>query len=232
MSEIFVDGKDTGYRKDSRWWWDESSPDGFRIANPNEDYPKEYFKEDHVGAEVVKNYCNAVIRGYELLAGEMLDTVIEFGSGGGWFTREFKNRGYSIQGLEGSYSGAKECERKQIYNCRITDFRKKMNAPEKKFQIALCTEVAGHIEPPFSATLVSSLVDYSDVVWWSSEEPDANEPHLHHPNEQSYKFWINLFDFFGYSPILLSDEIFNSCERRGRYMFYSRLKFPQYENIR
>lgn len=229
MSEIFVDGKDTGYRKDSRWWWDESSPDGFRIANPDEDYPNEYFAIDHVSEKVVENYCNSVIRQYELFTESRLERIVEFGSGGGWFTNEFSKRGYSISGIEASASGISKCLEKHLSGVNKFDFRNIMGVPKHKYDIALCTEVAGHIEPPFSATLVSNLVNYSDVIWWSSEEPNANEPHLHHPNEQPYKFWINLFDFFGYSPILLSDEIFNSCERRGRYIFYNRRKFPQHE---
>lgn len=226
MSEIFVNGQDTGYREDSKWWWNENSEDGFRIANPNEDYPQEYFATDHVSEKVVENYCNSVIRQYELLTGHRLKTIIEFGSGGGWFTSEFDKKGYDITGYEGSRKGIEKCCERGLYRqVDQVDFRKILKPINERYQIALCTEVAGHIESPFSSILVYNLINHADVIWWSSEEPNANRVHLHHPNEQPYKFWINLFRFYGYSALLLSDEIFNACERRGRYIFYNKSKF-------
>jgi predicted TPR repeat methyltransferase len=225
MSEIFKDGIDTGYRENQNWWQDSNSPERFRIAKLHEDYPEVYFKEDHVSHSVVQQYCNHVAIQYEIIAKKRLNTIIEFGCGGGWFSKEFDKRGYSIFGLEGTYDGIEKCKLRQFYRVSKIDLRCYIQPPRKKYDIALCTEVAGHIEPPFSSMLVLNLVNHSDIIWWSSEEPFANRAHLHHPNEQPYEYWINLFEFYGYGAIRLSDEIFNDCERRGRYLFYKKLKY-------
>jgi len=224
---MYIDGNDMGYKNNSDWWYRQSDPDAFRIATLDEDYPPEYFKEDHVSNEVVKNYCNSIIREFELFTGRKLKSIVEFGSGGGWFTEEFRNRAYHIIGLEGTKEGLKKCDERGIGRLRLVDFREPLISWIGKYDIALCTEVAEHIEPPFSSTLINSLISYSDIIWWSSAEPNVGRPHLHHPNEQPYQYWINLFKFYGYEAIRLSDEIYNACEYRGRYMFYNEYKFPQ-----
>lgn len=224
MTAIFQNGVDKGYKEKSNWWSDVNDPDCFRIST-GDDYPQDYFKQDHVSETVVENYCNNVIRQYELFTGKELVSIVEFGSGGGWFTKEFNRRGYMILGFEGSASGILECERKKVWMVTPRDFRYEMTEPMSRYDIALCTEIAGHIEPPFSAVLVNNLIKHSDLIWWSSEEPSANKPHLHHPNEQPYQYWINLFEFYGYGAHLLSEEVYNACEYRGRYIFYNKSKY-------
>ena len=227
MSAIFQDGVDVGYKEKSNWWGDPSDKDAFRISSLDNDYPSEYFKQDHVSRQTVIDYCNCVIGKYQEFTESKLKSIIEFGSGGGWFTEEFKKRGYGILALEGSNEGEKKCIRRDVRRVLKYDFRYKMPPHIGKYDIALCTEVGEHIESPFSAILVANLVDASDIIWWSSAEPNVGRPHLHHPNEQPYQYWINLFKFYGYEAIRLSDEIFNACEYRGRYMFYNKSKFPQ-----
>lgn len=218
---MYVDGKDMGYKAKAGWWNDPSDKDAFRIAELNNDYPYEYFSTDHVSETVVTAYCDSVVRAYELLSGAPLKTIVEFGAAGGWFTSEFFKRGYHIWGFDGAESGLAKCFDRKIFFADAQDFRKPMAEPYRKFDIALCTEVAGHIEPPFSAMLVSNLVKHSDVIWWSSEEVGVTKPHLHHPNEQPYQYWINIFEFYGYKAKKISDEIFYACEGRGRYIFYN-----------
>lgn len=226
MIDVFKNGVDVGYRDNQNWWND--GPESFRIAKLDEDYPAEYFATDHVSGKTVSNYCNNVIRGFEMMAGRRLKSIIEFGSGGGWFTAEFLKRGYSIVGYEGSGGGVDRCLQKMMPVVRWDDFRILLPAPSfTKYDIALCTEVAEHIEPPFSSMLVQNLTSHSDMIWWSSEEPNTNKPHLHHPNEQPYQYWINLFEFYGYGAALLSDEIYNSCEGRGRYIFYNKKVYDE-----
>ena len=55
------------------------------------------------------------------------------------------------------------------------------------FDLTTCTEVAEHIEPQFAATLVHSLTEAADVLWFSSEAPKwvlDNDDNIHHSNEQ------------------------------------------------
>lgn len=220
ISSIYNGDTDIGY-KEKYHWWGSSDPDGYRLANLNVDYPEQYFATDHVSPEVVKNYCDCVISEYESFTGNRLKSIIEFGSGAGWFSKEFYDRGMNISGYEGSETGVRRCIDRGFINITQRDFRKHIPTNDK-YQIALCTEVAGHIEPPFSSMLVHNLINHSNVIWWSSEVPGQNRPHLHHPNEQLYEYWINIFEFYGYGAKLLSDDVFDKCEKRGRYLFYNK----------
>lgn len=219
-SGIFLNDLDLGY-KDKSNWWETDELDKGRMIDLNEDYPEQYFEKDHVSPEVVKNYCDCVAEEYKNFTGSELKSIVEFGCGGGWFAKEFYDRGYNIFGYEGSGSGIRKCAMRRFLNVSQKDFRNRI-AANSKYQIALCTEVAGHIEPPFSSMLVHNLVTHADIIWWSSEVPGQNRPHLHHPNEQPYEYWINIFDFYNFGEKRLSDEIFNKCETRGRYLFYNR----------
>jgi hypothetical protein len=146
------------------------------------------------------------------------------GSGGGWFLKEFLNIGYNIYGLEGSDAGIESCLKKGIPENKIIkqDFRRIFNLG-RRFDIALCTEVAEHVEPSLAGVLVHNLVSHSDLIWFSSEEPNTNQAHYHHCNEQPDKFWINLFDFFGYGVTRIPDLIFKATAGRGKFLFYKKI---------
>lgn len=224
--KIFVDGKDEGYVDDPNFWLNPEHPDSFRIAKLDDYYPDRYFKEDHVSATTVESVCKYVPEYFEKLAKRKLNFIIEFGAGGGWFTKGFRDRGFFIYAIEGSSSGYKkiikrgvprQCVRKM--DLRVHYFCDRLS----EFDIALCTEVAEHIEIPFAGVLVENLVRCSDLVWFSFEGPDkASRPHLHHPNEQPARFWINLFDFHGYGCYMLPDNVFFECQMRGRMIFYKK----------
>jgi hypothetical protein len=68
---------------------------------------------------------------------------------------------------------------------------------------------------------VLNLVQHADLIWFSFEEPDSNEAHYHHCNEQPAPFWRNLFSFYDYSMQPLPTELSESIEGRGRFICYS-----------
>ena len=90
------------------------------------------------------------------------------------------------------------------------------------FDIVLCTEVAEHIEPPFSSQLILNIINHSKLVWFSFEEPGTNSAHYHHCNEQPEKFWKNLFDFFGYQMVKLPKKVIKEVGGRAGYIFYAK----------
>lgn len=229
--EVYKDGEDNGWLHKQNWWFDPDHELGFTIGDLDSLYPEKYFEVDHVKPETIHNYCEFIMRYFKDITGKSLREIVEFGTAGGWFGEEFKRRGIgSIWGLEGSQAGSNKASFRMCYNVLSQgDFRRPISYPflSKRFDIALCTEVAEHIEPPFSATLVKSLCDASDLVWFSFEEPNTNPAHVHHCNEMPAKFWIHLFDFFGYGCYMLPDEVFNMTEGRGRMIFYNK---NTYEN--
>jgi len=183
---------------------------------------------------VVIIYCNAVKSYYENLTGKELYTIIEFGSAGGWFTKYFQDYfDVEIKAIEPTENGHNKCKERGIKNVLWEDIRiiNRMYEPSanhqffRKYNVALCTEVAEHIEPFFACNVVHNLIVNSDFIWWSSAEPGA-KPHLHHPNEQPLKYWINLFDFYGFGCYMLPDEVFNACQGRGRCIFFNKQTYP------
>lgn len=215
---MFIDGVDQGYQDSPDWWY--RGPNAFRIADLETDYPAHYFTVATVPQSVIDAYVENVAKYYHQLTGNTLELIVEYGSAGGWFTKAFEKNGYDIDSVDGSSSV--DCNER-------ADFRDVfyLRPPSYKnnYDIALCTEVAEHLEPPFAAVLVHNLICESDLVWWSSAEPGGNRPHLHHPNEQPLQYWINIFKFYGYGCYMLPDEVYEACAGRGRCIFYNKEKF-------
>jgi hypothetical protein len=223
--EIFnKDGYDTGWiGNNQRWWFDETHPDSFEIFDLDSFYSDVYFKNDHVSATAVDNYLYYIKQYYKQITGNNLHSLLEAGCAGGWFTKKFIESGIDIVALEGSKCGIEASLNRGIPSNLIIhhDLRKEIKL-DRKFDIACCTEVAEHIEPPFSSQLVKTLTDHSDIIWFSFEEPGTNSAHYHHCNEQPAKFWINLFDFYGYGCLEVPTEVNLKCEWRAKYIFYNK----------
>lgn len=223
-SEVYQNGEDNGWLIKQNFWFDHEHEHGFAIQDLNSLYPEKYFEHDHVKPETVENYCRLIPEFYEKITGKKPEKIVEFGSAGGWFTKKFDDLGFTITGLEGTQAGYDACIKRGVKHIYKHDLRKHVIIES---DIALCTEVAEHIEPPFSAILVESLCDSSNLVWFSFEEPNTNAAHVHHCNEMPAKFWINLFDFYGFGAYKLPDWVYDQCEGRGMYIFY---KKSVYEN--
>lgn len=219
--EAYKNGVDNGWLHKQNFWFDPEHEHGFGIVDLDSIYPEKYFEHDHVKPETVKAYCKLVTEIYESLTNDNPKKLIEFGSAGGWFLAEFIKMGYEILGLEGTTAGIDACLKRGVLQNQIQrhDFRHHFSK-NKQWNIALCTEVAEHIEPPFSSVLVKSLVDAAPFIWFSFEEPNTNPAHIHHPNEMPAIFWINIFDFYGYKAYKLPQWVSDQTEGRGTYVFY------------
>ena len=221
---MFENNIDKGYLEDQNWWSNPNNPHAFRIANLDTDYPERYFEVAGVTNECIDNYVNYITQYCRDLVKEPKRLIVEFGSGGGWFLKKMNDYGLDVYGYEGSKAGIKKCVDSGVHYWLIeqSDFRKPMQLMGRKADMVLCTEVAEHLEPCFAGTLVYNLTLHSDLVWFSSEEPNTNKPHLHHPNEQPLQYWINIFDFYGYGCYMLPDEVYEKCLGRGRCIFYNK----------
>lgn len=213
---IFEHGKDNGYLEERNWWHNPEHPNAFRIGKLDEDYPQVYFNNHNLDSGVIDSYCRYVVDYYYRITNKSLKTIIEYGSAGSWFSNKFRSMGYEVNALDGADCAVSNVKR---------DFRKVLvfSPPAVKlYDIALCTEVAEHLEPPFAGILVHNLTCESDMIWWSSAVAGHGQAHLHHPNEQPYQYWINLFDFYGFGCVMLPDEVYKACASRGRCIFYNK----------
>lgn len=223
-SEVYEKGEDNGWLKKQNFWFDPEHEHGFAIQDLDSIYPEKYFETDHVKPETIEAYCRLIPDFFEKITGEKLTNIIEVGTAGGWFGEQFRKQGIFSKGVEGSSDGYLKSSKRGGYSQLIAwDLRRSIpQSFNNNNQIALCTEVAEHIEPPFSSVLVKSLCDASDLVWFSFEEPNTNPAHIHHPNEMPAKFWINLFEFYGYGAYKLPQWVYDQCEGRGMYIMYNK----------
>lgn len=158
-----------------------------------------------------------------MITRKSIQSVCEIGCGGGWFTEGFASKGLEVTAIEGSKIGYEKTrmrlDAKNLNNVNLIkhDLRKNLNL-ERKFDLVICTEVAEHIEPPFSALLVLNLISHGDLIWFSTEPPFTNDAHYHHSNEQPTKFWSNLFKFYDFSTFLLNHKLLATIANRGGYV--------------
>lgn len=222
--EVFRDGVDTGYLGNHQnWWFDPSFEHSFSIFDLDGFYEGTYFENDHVGPEVVTNYVDHVLfYGREFL-GRDVESVLELGCGGGWFTEEFLRRGLDVQAVEGSREGYERALKRGVPPERLTrhDLRQPLDMG-RTFDIAVCTEVAEHIECPFSSQLIANVTRHAKLAWFSFEEPATNAAHYHHCNEQPARFWEQLFRYYGFEPLWLPADVMVSVELRGNAVFHAR----------
>ena len=226
---VYQEGTDVGYlRNEQRWWFNHSFEHSFTIFDLDSFYQEDYFREDHVDSQVVTNYVEAVLTYGRMLLGRNVRSVLEIGAGGGWFARGFLDQGITVLAVEGSRAGVNKARQRGVPEHAVMrhDLRQPLDL-DRKFDMVLCTEVAEHIECPFSSQLIANLTRHSDVIWFSFESPGTNEAHYHHCNEQPEKFWRNLFRFYGFDMIRIPKEVQHAVALRGRHLFFSeRISVP------
>ncbi|MBT5873253.1 MAG: methyltransferase domain-containing protein [Candidatus Latescibacteria bacterium] len=154
--EIFKEDTDHGFLgANQNWWFDPSFEHAFSIFDLDGFYPDQYFEADHVNSEVVNNYVTAVLNLGQMILEREVTSILEVGSGGGWFTEAFIKKGIDCFAIEGTKAGYDKCLARGIPEKCI--MRHDVRMPivlDRKFDMVLCTEVAEHIEPPFSSQLV------------------------------------------------------------------------------
>jgi hypothetical protein len=138
-------------------------------------------------------------------------------------TKLLDKNGFTFKAVDGVNGGIQLCTSKGISpnNLLKHDLRLPLET-SKRYDMLFSTEIAEHIEPPFSSQFVHNCVKQSDLVWFSYENDEIdNQNHIHHSNEQPAKFWINLFAFFGYKYVFIDPSYLPYFEHRGGLVFYN-----------
>jgi SAM-dependent methyltransferase len=128
-------------------------------------------------------------------------SVLDVGCGLGNFLQEFQRAGIQdIMGIEGSWLDTTKLVIDEKY-VQIYDLETVLSLG-RKFDVALCLEVAEHLKPESADNLVKTLTAHSDVVVFSAAIPyQGGQNHI---NEQWLVYWQNLFasyDFHMYDEI-------------------------------
>lgn len=83
----------------------------------------------------------------------------------------------------------------ESHDFKTCDLEQKLTF-ERKFDLAVCLEVAEHLSPAAAGNIVDTLTNASDVVWFSAAVPyQGGQNHI---NEQPLSYWVNLFEARGY----------------------------------
>ena len=123
------------------------------------------------------------------------NSVVDFGCGGGAFPKAFiKNQILDVLGIEGEWA-------LQFGNMSTESWLmiRDLTLPielERKFDLALCLEVAEHLPSEFARVLIKSLVDSSDRIAFSAAIPGQDG--TDHINLAFPEYWARLFAEEGY----------------------------------
>lgn len=123
-------------------------------------------------------------------------TVIDVGCGVGTWARAFKDRGCNVIGLDGDY-----VRREDLYitpdEFRAVDLSKCTAGDFDGFDLAVCLEVAEHIDPTAEKNFLDFLSGLAPYVLFSAALPGQGG--VGHVNEQWQSHWIDEFHSRGMS---------------------------------
>ena len=124
-------------------------------------------------------------------------SVVDVGCGTGTFLKEFKINGVEqLKGYDGSWANeellAENLNESEFEAC---DLEKSMEF-EHKYDLALCLEVAEHLEESSADILIDNLTKSSDVIVFSAAIPGQGGQN--HVNEQWLDYWRAKFDAKGF----------------------------------
>lgn len=164
----------------------------------------------------------------ERIVGELVNlfpntsSVVDVGCGVGTFLSVFKEKGIKeVLGLDGPWV---ESELLQISadEFKILDLEKPTQL-SRKFDMAICFEVAEHISASKAINFVSYLCELSDVVIFSAAIPAQGGNG--HVNEQWQSYWAEIFETFGMRtydivrPKIWDDELILFWYRQNTLVF-------------
>lgn len=163
------------------------------------------------------NHLAASTGSADTLASEVLRvfrprTVVDVGCGSGVYLAPLQRAGVEVLGLDASPAS----RRNAVIDpglIRLHDVTRPL-ALGRRFDLAICIEVAEHIRTPASAQLVENLVRLSRTILFTAAA--RGQGGTHHINEQDRSFWIALFAEHGYGyDAALTRSLAAKLERAG-----------------
>jgi hypothetical protein len=136
-----------------------------------------------------------------ILEGLNVSSVLDVGCGSGaWLQAAV---GYGIVDIQG-IDGVDVCHSK-LLTLHDKFQQKELTKPwdlKRKFDLAICLEVAEHLDPSCAELLLKNITMHSDLVLFSAACPSQNGQH--HVNCQWPVYWQSIFNMLGY---VCSDSI-------------------------
>jgi len=121
-------------------------------------------------------------------------SLVDVGCGTGHFVHWARQHGVDAWGLEGAKAGIEnslEPEKVLHFDLRVSN-----EIWKRGFDLALCIEVAEHIEEEYVNIFVDTLCSLSDTIVMTAAPP--GQQGLCHCNEQPKEYWISLMALRGF----------------------------------
>jgi len=152
-------------------------------------YSKSFFSSRHKLKWRVPIVCDAV----KTILNP--SSIVDVGCAVGDFVHGFTDRGMDAAGIEGSKSSLPylQCASDQVF---FADLRKPIPKDIPFFDLAMCFEVAEHIEPEFAGMFAENLERLSDRILISAATPGQGGHY--HVNCKEHNYWIDMFAELGY----------------------------------
>jgi SAM-dependent methyltransferase len=134
-------------------------------------------------------------------------SVLDVGCGVGSCLKSAQQLGIpDLRGLEGAWlDRSKLVVDPNLVETRDLEHGFSLN---RKFDLAICLEVAEHLAPESAPRLIESLAAHSDLVLFSAAIPFQGGHH--HLNEQFPDYWAALFSDRGFKPVdLIRPRLWN-----------------------
>jgi SAM-dependent methyltransferase len=156
------------------------------------EYDDEFYRYINTGA----------LRSAEILIPEIraciphaIESVLDVGCGAGAWLSVWKKQGCAVLGLDGSYLDSSRLlvDRDEFLP---RDLGEEFSLA-RQFDLVQCLEVAEHLPPERSRTLVADLCRHGALVFFSAAPPGQGGEN--DVNEQPYGFWRALFAEQGYT---------------------------------
>lgn len=143
------------------------------------------------------------------------NSVIDIGCGDGQFVSEFIRNGISeIKGIEGDWILGSLDQRNSPW-LQIADLTTNLTF-DKRFDLAICLEVAEHIDANYADAFIRNLVKASDLIFFSAAIPGQGG--TNHINLQYPDYWAMKFAEHGYYMVWDPRDLLNG--KRGVAPWY------------
>lgn len=152
-------------------------------------------------------------------------SIVDFGCAEGAWLREAlrQNSRIDILGLDGDYIDKKRLKISEK-NFKEVDLRKPISL-EHRFELAISTEVAEHLEEESVDVFIDNITKASDRILFSAAIPGQGG--VHHVNEQWQSYWVKKFEKRGYyCDFSIRNYFWNMSQisgwRRQNLLFFSK----------
>lgn len=153
-------------------------------------------------AEILRHETPQALHLGELLTARLHPkSVIDVGCGPGVYLLSFKAAGAEVYGIDGASGAGGSLQPAEF---ELVDLRNPW-VPARRYDLALCIEVAEHLQPEHAGTLLTTLVACSDVIYFSAAR--VGQGGEGHYNEQDQSWWLREFGSHGYGLHPLNPDV-------------------------